>query len=413
MSLNWLEMFSDLTMEEYLTTEGLQPTEQTLWQANQSLLQEGSTPATGGASLFDSQGARPKSSSRLKVTDVANQIQAIQKDLAQKIQVLEQRLNEQTPSAPPPLPPVTSIQTVIDTPITNTSSVPATPAATGTLIVSAAPVQTSSVATGTSNIMTVPYPSHPVLPQEKPVSYADLRHMPALVSRVQSEMAELPIVGEAAVRDRDTFYKQLVQDTVKEAAGKLKIKSGLELESQELVRRVIYWPHAFTSEISHCLKTRKSNNINIEGFMFGALNILLLDDQDVSAQEKTHRLLLLKHLMRVTLLKGWPVARQLHNCVLQAIETKSISWDKAFDHLAQLSHTAVTENTEKEAISSRTDNSDKVLNIICKSYNSDNTEGAECAFSRDGKSCSKLHICSLCAKKGMNFKHTEKRCRRK
>ena len=56
MSLNWLEMFSDLIMEEYLTTEGLPTTEQTLWQANQSLLQEGSTPATGGASLFHSQG---------------------------------------------------------------------------------------------------------------------------------------------------------------------------------------------------------------------------------------------------------------------------------------------------------------------------------------------------------------------
>lgn len=84
---------------------------------------------------------------------------------------------------------------VIDTPITHTNSVPATSAAFGTLI-------------------------------ERPVSYADLRHMPALVSRVQSEMAELLIVGDATVRDRDSFYKQLLQDTVKEAAGRLKIKIG-------------------------------------------------------------------------------------------------------------------------------------------------------------------------------------------
>lgn len=93
--------------------------------------------------------------------------------------------------------------------------------------------------------------------------------------------------------------------------------------------------------------------------MLGALNILSLDDQDVSPQEKTHWLLLLKHLMCVTLLKGWKVAWQLHNCVLQATETESISWDKAFDHLAKLSHTAVIDHTEKETISA---NSDKVLN---------------------------------------------------
>ena len=87
MSLNWPKMITDLTMEEYLNTDS---TDQRLWQANASLLHDGSTPAIGWASLFHSQGAKPKSSSRLKV---ASQIQVIQQDLAMKIQALELRLN--------------------------------------------------------------------------------------------------------------------------------------------------------------------------------------------------------------------------------------------------------------------------------------------------------------------------------
>ena len=140
--------------------------------------------------------------------------------------------------------------------------------------------------------------------------------------------------------------------------------------------------------------------------MFGALDIRLLDDQIVSAKERNHRLLLLKHLMGRTLLKRWPVARQLHNCVLQATETNSISWEMAFDRLAQWSQVVLKSGADSI-------NSDKVLTIICKSYNSDNTDGDDCAFSREGKiNCSKLHICMLCAKQCMNFKHPERRCRR-
>ena len=99
MSLNWPKMITDLTMEEYLNTDS---TDQRLWQANASLLHDGSTPATGQASLFHLQGTKPKSSSRLKA---ASQIQVIQQDLAKKIQALELLLNEQTPSVSPPIPP--------------------------------------------------------------------------------------------------------------------------------------------------------------------------------------------------------------------------------------------------------------------------------------------------------------------
>lgn len=97
-------------------------------------------------------------------------------------------------------------------------------------------------------------------------------------------------MGASAARDRDSFYKQLVQDTVKEASGKLKIKSGLDLESQELVRQVIYWPHAFTSELSHCVKNRKASTIDLEAFVFGAVNILLIGDSEVSQHEKQCRI---------------------------------------------------------------------------------------------------------------------------
>ena len=59
----------------------------------------------------------------------------------------------------------------------------------------------------------------------------------------------LPIVGGAALRDRETFYRQFVQDTVKEAAGKLKLnKSGLDFsKAKEFLKELVllflqgYW----------------------------------------------------------------------------------------------------------------------------------------------------------------------------
>lgn len=106
------------------------------------------------------------------------------------------------------------------------------------------------------------------------VTLSDLYQMPELNDRVQLEIAKLLLVGNSTgpINDRDTFYRQLVQDTVKQASGKLKIKSGLELESHELVRQVVYWPHAFTSELSHCVNNRKATNIDIESFIFGTIN---------------------------------------------------------------------------------------------------------------------------------------------
>ena len=89
-------------------------------------------------------------------------------------------------------------------------------------------------------------------------------------------------------------------------------------------------------------------------------------------RKQTHRLLLLKHAR--------DIIKRATSCALQSIETKSISRDKAFDHLAQLSHTAVIDHTFPLA-----DYSDKVLNIICESYILDSTEWAECAFSREKK----------------------------
>lgn len=59
------------------------------------------------------------------------------------------------------------------------------------------------------------------------------------------------------------------------------------METQEYVRRVIFWPHAFTGEISHLTKQRKPVNISIEAFVLGAINIILKDDSIIGTAEKT------------------------------------------------------------------------------------------------------------------------------
>ena len=62
----------------------------------------------------------------------------------------------------------------------------------------------------------------------------DLYNMFGLTNRIEAELNELPLGRHVKDKDIETFYRQLVQDTVKEVSGKLKIKSGLDLESQEL-----------------------------------------------------------------------------------------------------------------------------------------------------------------------------------
>jgi hypothetical protein len=234
------------------------------------------------------------------------------------------------------------------------------------------------------------------------LSSLDLHEMPDLVEAVGADMVGLPFTAGRPNNDREAFYRQMVQDTVKQAYGKLKLKSGLDLESQELVKNIVYWPHAFTSELAHLIKQRKANNISMEAFLFGTVNILSLDDLDVSRKEKNARLRLLKHLAQVALTKGWPAARQLHNCVLQGIEVGTFNWESSFDHMFQLMPTGGVEAEEKKV-------EDKVVNIICRSYNAD----AECVFSKDGRECAKVHVCLACAKRGFCFKHPEHQCRRK
>ena len=331
---------------------------------------------------------RPKTQSRLKVADVAQQLASMQTDIDSRIIRMEnetKRLQQQM-----------TISSSANPQCGNTSQ-PLTPSRAGTL-----------------QAVTPASPRGPLLPDSNSLTLSALHELPGLVESVQSELAQLPLVGQAATRDRDTFYRQLVQDTVTQASGKLKIKSGMDLESQELVRQIVYWPHAFTSELAHTVKSKKSGSIPLEAFIFGAINILLLDDKDVPKAEKHSRLILMKHIFKLALLRGWPIARQLHNCVLQAIEVGSISWASSVEHLVQLIPSGVVNSlVEDKSGKGDSQEADRVINIICKSYNQGPSEGAECTFSKDGRTCSKIHVCLQCAKKGFCFRHPAFQCRRK
>ena len=79
----------------------------------------------------------------------------------------------------------------------------AQPVATGTSMTATVPVQSPPIATGTPVTATVPIQTPSVattMSQEKPVIYSDLRQMPALVACVLSDITELLIVGDAAMR---------------------------------------------------------------------------------------------------------------------------------------------------------------------------------------------------------------------
>ena len=393
-----------------------------------------STPVNMGSGV----GARPKTAQRVKTADLAQQIDRLSREVAEKMRLLEnkiegckvdsqnqtvltqQRLTHQTFPVSSQISPVSS-----QTPIQQTFPVPSQ---TLTVPSQTFPVSSQQAVTVHSSGVPIIVPSQPITSPDVQVSQQSMRPTPANVTlsdlyqmqglndRVQLEMAKLPLVGSTAPdSDRDTFYRQLVQDTVKQASGKLKIKSGLELESQELVRLVVYWPHAFTSELSHCVKNRKATNIDIESFIFGTVNILLMNDGDVSHQEKQARLLLLKHLMYIAVLRGWAQARQLHNCILQGIETKAISWQTSASHLSQLASTGVSsvEGEKDKTRKPETTDNDKIINIICRSYNSENTQNAECAYSKEGRVCNKVHVCLSCAKQGLCFKHPERRCNKR
>ena len=386
-------MISDLSFDDYTTLNTEDQFANT--PVNRTMASQGSGIApmwsgagndlnnTPGITVNTGTGARPKTvpnSSRIKNSELAAQVAKLSQEIDLKMKILESKI---TDSKQPQPQQEAARELAVQSPSALSLPVPKT---------------------------------NRTQPQDNSVnSLNDLYQLPGLMQRVEADLNELPLGGQS--KDRETFYRQLVQDTVKEASGKLKIKSGLDLDSQELVRRIIYWPHAFTSELSHCTKTRKATNIDLEAFIFGFVNILLLPDGDVSQQEKQCRLILLKHLMSLAILRGWPQARQLHNCVLQGIETGAVSWSTSWSHLSQLATTAGNSGIDldtKDDKSRKTEkDQDKVLNIICRSFNADNTQGAECAYSKEGRTCNKVHVCMSCAKQGLCFRHPERKCTRR
>ena len=381
-------MMADLSLNEYLQMN----TEDSgnVAQPNPLLSDAMWPPAAGAEStpvnMGSGVGARPKTAQRVKTADLAQQIDRLSREVAEKMRLLEnkiegckvdsqnqtvltqQRLTHQTFPVSSQISPVSS-----QTPIQQTFPVPSQ---TLTVPSQTFPVSSQQAVTVHSSGVPIIVPSQPITSPDVQVSQQSMRPTPANVTlsdlyqmqglndRVQLEMAKLPLVGSTAPdSDRDTFYRQLVQDTVKQAS----------------------------------------------------VNILLMNDGDVSHQEKQARLLLLKHLMYIAVLRGWAQARQLHNCILQGIETKAISWQTSASHLSQLASTGVSsvEGEKDKTRKPETTDNDKIINIICRSYNSENTQNAECAYSKEGRVCNKVHVCLSCAKQGLCFKHPERRCNKR
>lgn len=121
--------------------------------------------------------------------------------------------------------------------------------------------------------------------------------------------------------------------------------------------------------------------------------------------------------MKLAIIHGWGHARQFHNSVMQALEFGGHDWQDDLDHLSYFINNTNSSNTSGASSSNlqgeKSDSDSKIANIICRSYNLDRSDNGECAFSREGKVCSKIHMCLFCAKKGLCFKHPEKFCKRK
>ena len=381
-------MMADLSLNEYLQMNA--EDSGNVAQPNPLLSDAMWPPAAGAEStpvnMGSGVGARPKTAQRVKTADLAQQIDRLSREVAETMRLLEnkiegckvdsqnqtvltqQRLTHQTFPVSSQISPVSS-----QTPIQQTFPVPSQ---TLTVPSQTFPVSSQQAVTVHSSGVPIIAPSQLITSPDVQVSQQSMRPTPANVTlsdlyqmqglndRVQLEMAKLPLVGSTAPdSDRDTFYRQLVQDTVKQAS----------------------------------------------------VNILLMNDGDVSHQEKQARLLLLKHLMYIAVLRGWAQARQLHNCILQGIETKAISWQTSASHLSQLASTGVSsvEGEKDKTRKPETTDKDKIINIICRSYNSENTQNAECAYSKEGRVCNKVHVCLSCAKQGLCFKHPERRCNKR
>ncbi|ESP02000.1 hypothetical protein LOTGIDRAFT_157137 [Lottia gigantea] len=240
------------------------------------------------------------------------------------------------------------------------------------------------------------------------VTIRNLQAIPEVKSSLAAQLDSMPIIGHADTRilpDRpnpNEFYRSsaaslgLLQDHDTAVPGKPRKKSGMDLESQENIVNTVYWPHAFTSEIAHIVKNRKAQIISQEAFILGAVNILMQPDTIVPLPEK---------LARLKLLHG--------------IEVGSHTWTSSFENLSHFTavndtNSTVSSNSFNSAkikqSSNANSNTPRIQNIICYSYNYDKNVDTECAFSRDGKQCQKIHVCLACAKNGYTNKHPEKLC---
>ena len=111
---------------------------------------------------------------------------------------------------------------------------------------------------------------------------------------------------------------------------------------------------AFNSEISHLVKDRKANNISLEAFMLGAINIVLQDDSMVNSSEKQVRLKMLKQVLKLAMIHGWAHARQYHNTIMQALEVGANDWNDNFEHLSYFSTKSANKSLDGSVVQSST-----------------------------------------------------------
>ena len=196
-----------------------------------------------------------------------------------------------------------------------------------------------------------------------------------------------------------------------------KLKSGREKTVSDYAKLFVEWPHFHVFRGTE-RKPAKFDELSLQEFMFGCLNIILdgVDESDFVQQRAM--LALLRDICSDAMEFSWENARNCYAIILQQMEQGRLTWSDT-ESLQQLRRTYAHKSAPASSHAfSKSSNSVSPAKGTCTSgplYCYKFQEGT-CSFSADHSTTrgSVRHICAYCLKAvGAAYNHGEHECQRK
>ena len=177
-------------------------------------------------------------------------------------------------------------------------------------------------------------------------------------------------------------------------------KSGISLKASDRVDDPQLWPHvALKGEFMS--KNLSFHDLDLKSFVSGELEIIV--SPNLSPDERSGRLHLLKELIYLSRGYSWEIIRNVYAAIVSKIEVRALSWSQwGTEFMHQIQFALIRQQLDKG--SSRTKITNKPIKnteqegtFFCKDFNNSSCSKPDShSGSHKGKRVTLSHICAKC-----------------